>query len=115
MTLIIESATENEQVKMKIFSQICSTLKPEAILSTNTSSISITRLASSTDRPEKFIGIHLYESSPFNGVGRVGSLVLATEEETFEVAREFVKTTMVKRLPFQKTFQHLWLIACFYR
>ena len=90
--LIIESATENEQVKMKIFSQICSTLKPEAILSTNTSSISITRLASSTDRPERFIGIHFMNPVPLM---ELVELVrgIATEEETFETAREFVKTT----------------------
>ena len=90
--LIIESATENEQVKIKIFSQICPTLKPEAILSTNTSSISITRLASTTDRPEKFIGIHFMNPVP---VMELVELVrgIATEEETFEIAREFVKTT----------------------
>ena len=77
---------------MKIFSQICPTLKPEAILSTNTSSISITRLASSTDRPEQFIGIHFMNPVPLM---ELVELVrgIATEEETFETAREFVKTT----------------------
>ena len=56
--LVIETATEKEEVKRKIFSDLCASLKPDAILATNTSSISITRLASSTDRPERFIGIH---------------------------------------------------------
>ena len=52
--LVIESAVENEQIKRKIFAQLCPLLKPEAILATNTSSISITRLAATTDRPERF-------------------------------------------------------------
>ncbi|HEY8580459.1 MAG TPA: 3-hydroxyacyl-CoA dehydrogenase NAD-binding domain-containing protein, partial [Beijerinckiaceae bacterium] len=56
--LIVEAATENEEVKRKIFAKLCPVAKPEAILASNTSSISITRLASSTDRPERFIGIH---------------------------------------------------------
>src|ERR1043166_4149504 len=56
--LVIEAATEKEDVKRAIFSNVCSVLKPNAIIGTNTSSISITRLASSTDRPESYIGIH---------------------------------------------------------
>ncbi len=90
--IVIESATENEQIKRKIFSQICPLLKPEAILATNTSSISITRLASSTDRPERFIGIHFMNPVP---VMELVELVrgIATEDETFEVAKDFVKTT----------------------
>ncbi|MEP3277851.1 MAG: 3-hydroxybutyryl-CoA dehydrogenase [Stappiaceae bacterium] len=90
--IIIESATENEQIKRKIFSQICPILKPEAILATNTSSISITRLASSTDRPERFIGIHFMNPVP---VMELVELVrgIATEDETFDAARKFVKTT----------------------
>src|SRR5262249_13985902 len=56
--LIIEAATEKEDVKRAIFASVCPSLKPEAIVGSNTSSISITRLASSTDRPERFIGIH---------------------------------------------------------
>ncbi len=62
--LVIESATEKEDVKRKIFCELCPSLKPEAILATNTSSISITRLASSTDRPEHFIGIHFMNPVP---------------------------------------------------
>ena len=62
--MVIESATEQEEVKKKIYTQLCPSLKPEAILATNTSSLSITRLASATDRPEKFIGIHFMNPVP---------------------------------------------------
>ncbi|MEW5420710.1 3-hydroxybutyryl-CoA dehydrogenase [Amorphus sp. 3PC139-8] len=87
--LIIESATENEQIKRKIFSQVCPLLKPEAMLATNTSSISITRLAASTDRPERFIGVHFMNPVP---VMELVELVrgIATEDETFEAAKRFV-------------------------
>ena len=87
--LVIESAAENEQVKRKIYSQLCPTLKPEAILATNTSSISITRLASSTDRPERFIGIHFMNPVP---IMELVELVrgIATEDETFETSKAFV-------------------------
>ena len=62
--LVIETATEKEEVKRKIFAQVSAVLKPDAILGTNTSSISITRLAASTDRPERFIGIHFMNPVP---------------------------------------------------
>src|SRR5690606_34806810 len=62
--LVIEAATEDETVKRKIFAQLCPILNPEALLATNTSSISITRLAAQTDRPERFIGIHFMNSVP---------------------------------------------------
>ena len=62
--LVIESATEKEDVKRKIFADLCPRLKPDAIVGTNTSSISITRLAASTDRPERFIGIHFMNPVP---------------------------------------------------
>ncbi len=62
--LAIEAATEDETVKRKIFAQLCPNLNPEAILATNTSSISITRLAATTDRPERFIGIHFINWVP---------------------------------------------------
>jgi 3-hydroxybutyryl-CoA dehydrogenase len=58
MDLVIEAATEDESVKRKIYAQVCPILKQEALLATNTSSLSITRLASATDRPERFMGIH---------------------------------------------------------
>ncbi|WP_439572385.1 3-hydroxybutyryl-CoA dehydrogenase [Phreatobacter sp.] len=84
--LIIEAATENEQVKIKIFQSVCPIAKPEAILATNTSSISITRLASTTDRPERFIGIHFMNPVP---VMQLVELIrgIATEDETFEASR----------------------------
>jgi 3-hydroxybutyryl-CoA dehydrogenase len=87
--IVIESATENEAVKRQIFVTLRSQLKPEAILATNTSSISITRLASATDRPEKFIGIHFMNPVP---VMELVELIrgIATDGETFETAKEFV-------------------------
>ncbi len=96
--LVIEAATEDETIKRKIFAQLCPVLNPEAVIATNTSSISITRLASQTDRPERFIGIHFMNPVP---VMKLVELVrgIATEDETFELAREFVgkldKTTTV--------------------
>ncbi|SDU40743.1 3-hydroxybutyryl-CoA dehydrogenase [Stappia sp. ES.058] len=88
--LVIESAVENEQIKRKIFAQLCPLLKPEAILATNTSSISITRLAATTDRPERFIGIHFMNPVPKM---ELVELVrgIATEDETFEASKVFTK------------------------
>ncbi len=85
----VEAATEDETVKRKIFAQICPILNPQAILATNTSSISITRLASTTDRPERFIGIHFMNPVP---VMKLVELVrgIATDEETFRKANDFV-------------------------
>jgi 3-hydroxybutyryl-CoA dehydrogenase len=87
--LVIESATEKEDVKRKILVDLCQSLKPEAILATNTSSISITRLAAVTDRPERFIGIHFMNPVP---VMELVELVrgIATGDETFEASKAFV-------------------------
>jgi 3-hydroxybutyryl-CoA dehydrogenase len=87
--LVIESATEKEDVKRKILVDLCQTLKPEAILATNTSSISITRLAAVTDRPERFIGIHFMNPVP---VMELVELVrgIATGDETFEASKAFI-------------------------
>ncbi|MCK0197835.1 3-hydroxybutyryl-CoA dehydrogenase [Ancylobacter sp. 6x-1] len=87
--LVIEAAVEKEEVKRRIFSEVCPHLKPEAILATNTSSISITRLASTTDRPERFIGIHFMNPVPLM---QLVELVrgIATEDETFDSSKEFV-------------------------
>ncbi len=87
--LAIEAATEDETTKRKIFAQLCPKLNPEAYLATNTSSISITRLAAQTDRPERFIGIHFMNPVP---VMKLVELVrgIATADQTFEAAREFV-------------------------
>src|ERR671910_2094076 len=87
--LVIETAVEKEEVKRKIFHELCAVLKPEAIVASNTSSISITRLAAATDRPERFIGIHF-----MNPVPRMELVELvrgiATGDETFEAAKEFI-------------------------
>ncbi len=87
--IVIETATEQEQVKRQIFSQVCAVLKPEAIVATNTSSISITRLASSTDRPERFIGIHFMNPVPLMELVEV-IRGIATDDKTFETSKEFV-------------------------
>jgi len=83
--LVIEAATENEEVKRKIFTNLSPSLRPDAMLATNTSSISITRLAASTDRPERFIGIHFMNPVP---VMQLVELIrgIATEEPTFKAA-----------------------------
>lgn len=88
--LVIEAATEDETVKRKIYAQLCPQLNPEAILATNTSSISITRLAAQTDRPERFIGIHFMNPVPLM---KLVELVrgIATEDQTFEAAKAYVK------------------------
>ena len=62
--LVIEAATENEGVKAKIFADLCPSLKPDALIATNTSSISITRLAAATDRPDRFTGVHFFNPVP---------------------------------------------------
>jgi 3-hydroxybutyryl-CoA dehydrogenase len=87
--LAIEAATEKEDVKRAIFASLCPFLKPDAILGTNTSSISITRLASSTDRPERFIGIHFMNPVPLM---ELVELIrgIATGDATFELVRQFV-------------------------
>ncbi|WP_442581860.1 3-hydroxybutyryl-CoA dehydrogenase [Mesorhizobium sp. ASY16-5R] len=88
--LVIEAATEDESIKRKIYAQLCPVLNPEAILATNTSSISITRLASATDRAERFIGIHFMNPVP---IMKLVELVrgIATENDTFVTAKEYVR------------------------
>src|SRR4029078_754997 len=87
--LVIETATEKEEVKRKILGELCSSLKSDAILATNTSSISITPLASPPHRPERFIGIHF-----MNPVPRMELVELirgiATDDATFEASKAFV-------------------------
>jgi 3-hydroxybutyryl-CoA dehydrogenase len=89
MDLVIEAATEDETIKRKIYAQICPVLKPDALLATNTSSLSITRLAAATDRPERFMGIHFMNPVP---VMKLVELVrgIATDEPTFSAARDYV-------------------------
>lgn len=88
--LIIEAATERETVKQAIFEDLLPHLKPETILTSNTSSISITRLASRTDRPEKFMGFHFMNPVP---VMQLVELIrgIATDEETFSACRAVVE------------------------
>jgi len=87
--LVIESAAEKEDLKRKIFAELCASLKPQAIVATNTSSISITRLASSTDRPERFIGIHFMNPVPLM---ELVELIrgIATDDATFETCKAFI-------------------------
>ena len=82
--LVIEAATENEAIKTEIFESIVPHLLPHTILTSNTSSISITRLASRTDRPEKFMGFHFMNPVP---VMQLVELIrgIATDEETYSV------------------------------
>jgi 3-hydroxybutyryl-CoA dehydrogenase len=89
--LVIEAATEDEAVKRKIFAGLCPKLKQDTILASNTSSISITRLASATDRPERFIGMHFMNPVPMM---QLVELIrgIATEDETFTAARGFVES-----------------------
>ena len=86
--LVIEAATENEEIKKTIYSQICPILKNNAILSTNTSSISITRLAAQTDRPDRFMGIHFMNPAPLM---ELIELIrgIATAPDVFETIRDF--------------------------
>jgi len=85
--VVIEAATENETVKRDIFKKLVPHLKPAAIIATNTSSISITRLAASTDRPGRFIGMHFMNPVPLM---QLVELIrgIATEEDTFKLVRD---------------------------
>jgi len=89
LDLIVESAVENEKVKQKIFADLAPHLGPQTILTTNTSSISITRLASATDRPERFMGLHFMNPVP---VMQLVELIrgIATDDATFHTMKEVV-------------------------
>lgn len=88
--LVIEAATEDEAVKKKIFDAVCPTLRPDAILCTNTSSISVTRLGANTDRPGKFMGMHFMNPVP---IMKLVELIrgIATEEETFRKVHDLTE------------------------
>jgi len=85
--LVVEAATENESVKREIFKKVCEGLPPNVLLATNTSSISITRLAAATDRPGKFIGMHFMNPVP---VMQLVELIrgIATDEATFKEVKD---------------------------
>jgi len=87
--LVIEAASEDEGLKRQIFTEVSPVLKPSAILATNTSSISVTRLAAATDRPDRFIGIHFMNPVP---VMELVELIrgIATDDATFDTASAFV-------------------------
>ncbi len=94
--LVIESVTEEAGAKRAIFEQACAVIKPETILATNTSSISVTKLAANTDRPGKFMGMHFMNPVP---VMKLVELIrgLATDEETYEKIREL--TLKLNKIP----------------
>jgi len=101
--VVIEAATENEAVKRDILKKLCPTLKPDAIIASNTSSISITRLAAATDRPAKFMGMHFMNPVP---VMELVELIrgLATDDESYNAIRELAerlgkKSTMAEDFP----------------
>ena len=85
--LALETASENEEIKRAVLQQLCQVLKAGAIVATNTSSISVTRLAANTDRPGKFMGMHFMNPAP---VMKLVELVrgLATEEDTFQLVHD---------------------------
>ncbi len=88
--LVIEAATEKETVKRQVFEKLVPMLRPDALLATNTSSISITRLAAATDRPGKFMGVHFMNPVPMmNLVELIRGI--ATEEETVQIFRDVTK------------------------
>jgi 3-hydroxybutyryl-CoA dehydrogenase len=89
--IVIEAATENEGVKKDIFRAVSAHLKPEALLSSNTSSISITRLAAATDRPERFIGLHFMRPVQ---VMKLVEIIrgIATGPQTYETAVAFAQS-----------------------
>jgi len=87
--LVIETATENEDTKRAIFEELCKTLKPEAVIASDSSSISITRLAAITDRPEQFIGTHFMNPVPQMHLVEVVRGI-ATNAPTFEATQAFI-------------------------
>jgi 3-hydroxybutyryl-CoA dehydrogenase len=88
--LVIEAATENEETKRKIFADLCPRLSKTAMVASNTSSISITRLAAATDRPEHFIGIHFMNPVPLMQLVEV-IRGIATDDATFQAALDVVR------------------------
>ena len=87
--IVIEAAVEKESIKAEIFEALCPVLKPEALVASNTSSISITRLASGTDRAKQFMGVHFMNPVPLM---QLVELIpgIATAEETVDTVTQFV-------------------------
>ena len=88
--MVIEAATEDEAIKKRIFQDLCTRIAPGCLIATNTSSISVTRLAASTDRPENFIGLHFMNPVPIMQLVEV-IRGIATNDTTFQAALEIVK------------------------
>ena len=88
--LVIEAATENEDLKVKILKDLCTKLQPRALLATNTSSISITKLAAATDRPDRFIGLHFFNPVPLMALLEL-IRGLQTSDDTHAKAEAFAK------------------------
>ena len=87
---VIEAATENEALKVNILKQLDATLKPETIIATNTSSISITQLAAATQRPDRFVGMHFFNPVPMMALVEL-IRGLATSDATIATAQELAK------------------------
>ncbi len=98
--LVIEAATENEALKLKILAQVDSVVGPDALIATNTSSMSVTRLAAATNRPERFVGMHFFNPVPLMALVELVP-GLCTSPATVEAARDFVaaigKTAIVAK------------------
>jgi 3-hydroxybutyryl-CoA dehydrogenase len=95
--LVIEAATENETLKQKIFADICSKISKDCLIASNTSSISITRLASYTDRPEQFLGMHFFNPVPLMKLVEIIpgiATAKATTAAITEAAQRMGKTTI---------------------
>ncbi len=88
--LVIEAATENEDLKIKILKDLCAGLQPRALVATNTSSISVTKLAAVTDRPDRFIGLHFFNPVPVMQLLEV-IRGLQTSDDTHARALDFAK------------------------
>jgi 3-hydroxybutyryl-CoA dehydrogenase len=88
--LVIEAATENEELKVKILKDLCTTLPAPALIATNTSSISITKLAAATDRPDRFIGMHFFNPVPMMALLEL-IRGLQTSDDTHAKAQAFAK------------------------
>ncbi len=87
--LAIEAATEDEDIKRKIFTDLCGVVGSDTFLASNTSSISITRLAASTDRPERFVGLHFMNPVPMMELVEV-IRGIATDDDTYQMAADLV-------------------------
>jgi 3-hydroxybutyryl-CoA dehydrogenase len=88
--LVIEAATEREDLKVKILKDVCAILRPQALVATNTSSISITKLAAATDRPDRFIGMHFFNPVPLMALLEL-IRGLQTSDDTHAKAEAFAK------------------------